>query len=230
MAAYDHQEQERLEEIKAWWQEWGGYVTALALVAVLVLAGFQGWRWWKANQAEGASTLYFAVSDAVEAKNLTHAKEAMAKLATGFRSTGYAPRAALLTAKSLWDADDKAGAQAQLQWVIDNASESDLKDIARYRLAETLVEEEKFDDAILMLSAKHSPVFEGLYADIRGDALYGAGRHDEARAAYQAALLKVEGAYRTFVQLKLDGLGGPVNPAAPADGSNASDAPSGNAP
>jgi predicted negative regulator of RcsB-dependent stress response len=213
MAVYDHQEQEQLEEIKAWWQDWGGYVTAIAVAVCLVVFSVQGWRWWKAQQANSASTLYFAVSDALNTKNDTRAKEAMAQLAADYNGTGYAPRAALLLAESLWTRGDKTGAQTQLQWVIDRSSESDLKDIARYRLAETLIDERKFDDALRTLDAKHSPAFEGLYADTRGDALLGAGRRDEARTAYQTALLKVDNPYRNVVQTKLDGLGGPVNPA-----------------
>ncbi|MDR0769910.1 MAG: tetratricopeptide repeat protein [Burkholderiales bacterium] len=224
MAVYDHQEQEQLEDIKAWWNEWGGYVTAIVMTLLLVVLAVMGWRWWKAEQAKSASTLYFAVSDAVHAKDGTRAKEAMTQLATGYGGTGYAPRAALLLAESLWSGGDKAEAQAQLQWVIDRASESDLKDIARYRLAETLIDEQRFDDALRTLDAKHSPVFEGLYADTRGDALLGAGRRDEARLAYQTALLKVDNPYRNVVQIKLDGLGGPLNPA------TADSAPTGNTP
>ena len=227
MAVYDHQQQEQLEDIKAWWQDWGGYITAIAVAAIVVMGGIFGWRGWKTHQADGASTLYFAVSDAVRAKNDARAKEALAQLTEGYGGTGYAPRAALLLAQSLWGGGDKAGAQAQLQWVIDHASESDLKDIARYRLAETLIEERKFDDALRALDAKHSPAFEGLYADTRGDALLGAGRRDEARAAYQTALLKVDNPYRNVVQIKLDGLGGPVNP---ADNSSAPTAPTGKTP
>jgi len=214
MAVYDHQEQEQLEDIKAWWKDWGGYITAIVLVACLALFAVQGWRWWKAQQAESASTLYFTINDAVRAKDNARAKEAMNQLASGYSGSGYAPRGAFLLAESLWTGGDRAGAQAQLQWVIDHASENDLKDIARYRLAETLIDEQKFDEALRSLDAKHSPAFEGVYADTRGDALLGAGRRDEARAAYQTALLKVDKQYRDIVQTKLDGLGGPVNPAA----------------
>ncbi|MDR2710903.1 MAG: tetratricopeptide repeat protein [Burkholderiales bacterium] len=226
MAVYDHQEQEQLEDIKAWWKDWGGYITAILVAICLVLFGLQGWRWWKAQQAESASTLYFTVGDAVRVKDSARAKEAMTQLAASYGSTGYAPRAALLLADLLWSGSDKAGAQAQLQWVIDRASESDLKDIARYRLAEVLIEDQKFDDALRTLDAKHSPAFEGLFADTRGDALLGAGRRDEARAAYQTAILKLDNPYRNIVQTKLDGLGGPVNPAA-AENSGAPATPTG---
>jgi predicted negative regulator of RcsB-dependent stress response len=229
MAAYDHQEQEQLEELKAWWKEWGGYVIAMAAAALLVVFSVQGWRWWNIKQAESASMLYYTVSDALDANDNARAQTAMAQLAAGYRSSSYAPHAALLLAKSLWDDGNKAGAQEQLQWVIDHASESDLKDIARFRLAETLIEEQKFDDALRTLDAKHSPSFEGLFADTRGDALLGAGRRDEARAAYQSALFKVDNPYRNVVEIKLDALGGPVNPGAAVSDETPA-APTGNTP
>ena len=63
-----------------------------------------------------------------------------------------------------------------------------------------------------MLDAKHADAYAGLYADLRGDALAAAGRRDEARAAYQAAIAKLDAktAYRQFVQVKLDSMGGAV--------------------
>ena len=110
----------------------------------------------------------------------------------------------------LWNAGDKAGAKAQLQWVVDRASDDDLKQIARYRLAEVLLDEKNVDEALKVLDAKHSDAYAGLYTDLRGDALAAAGRTAEARAAYQLALAKIDAktAYRNFVQVKLDALGG----------------------
>jgi hypothetical protein len=136
----------------------------------------------------------------------------MATLRDQYGSTSYAPRGALLYAKQLWSAGDKAGAKAQLQWVIDRASDDDLKQVARYRLAEALLDEKNVDEALKVLDAKHADAYAGLYADLRGDALAAAGRNDEARAAYQVALAKLDAktAYRNFVQVKLDSLGGAI--------------------
>ena len=57
----------------------------------------------------------------------------MLQLVDKFGGTAYAPRAALVYAKMLFDAGDKAGAKSQLTWVIDHADEDELKAIARYR-------------------------------------------------------------------------------------------------
>ena len=210
MAVYDLEEQESIEDLKAWWARWGTLVTWIAVAVAAVIVAVQGWRWWRASSAEAASALYAAVQSASPGEGAAKAKDAMATLADRYAGTGYAPRAALLRAKQLWADGDKAGARAQLTWVVDHADDDDLKQIARFRLAEVLVDEKQYDEALKVLDAKHADAYAGLYADLRGDALAAAGRRDEARAAYQAALAKIDAktAYRQFVQVKLDSMGG----------------------
>ena len=219
MAVYDREEQERVEDLKAWWARWGNTASWVAIGVAAVIVGVQGWRYWQANRAEAASALYYAVSQAGRTGDAAKAKDAMATLAGQYGGTAYAPRGALLYAKQLWSAGDKAGAKAQLQWVVDRASDEDLKQVARYRLAEVLLDEKNVEEALKVLDAKHADAYAGLYADLRGDALAAAGRNDEARAAYQVALAKIDAktAYRNFVQVKLDALGGAIaSGAAPA--------------
>jgi predicted negative regulator of RcsB-dependent stress response len=218
MAVYDLEEQEKLDDLKAWWHRWGNTITTIVAVACIALAGVQGWRWWTGKQAEEASALYAGLSQASRANDLAKAKDATAALEDRFARTGYAPRGALVLAKLLFDSGDTAGARTHLQWVIDRADETELKEIARYRLAELLLNEKQYDEALKVLDAKHGDPFAGLYADLRGDALAAAGRPAEARAAYQLALAKIDAKsqYRNYVQVKLDSLGGTDVPPAPA--------------
>ena len=216
MAVYDLEEQDQLDDLKAWWKRWGNLVTWIALVACIGLAAFQGWRWWTAKQAEEASALFSAMSQAARTQDLAKAKDATAQLAGKYSGTGYAPRAALVLAKMLFDSGDTAGAKAQLTWVIDKSDETDLKEIARFRLAEVLVNDKQYDEALKMLDAKHGAPYAGLYADLRGDALAAAGRTADARAAYADALAKLDSksSYKQYVQVKLDAIGGAPAPAA----------------
>ena len=218
MAVYDLEEQEQLDDLKAWWHRWGNAVTAVVVAACIAAAGVQGWRWWTANQSEEASALFTGLSQAVRAQDLTKAKEATAQLEDKYSRSGYSARAALVLAKMLFDSGDTAGAKTQLQWVIDKSDEADLKEIARYRLAEVLVNDKQYDEALKMLDAKHGASYAGLYADLRGDALAMAGRAADARAAYADALTKLDAksTYKQYVQVKLDALGGANAPAAPA--------------
>jgi predicted negative regulator of RcsB-dependent stress response len=136
--------------------------------------------------------IYGALTQAVRANELPKAKEAGAQLADNFGRTGYAPRGALMLAKALFDSGDAAGAKAQVQWVISHSDEEALKAVARYRLAEILLNDKQYDEALKVLDAKHGDSFAGLYADLRGDALSAAGRNEEAKAAYQLALAKLD--------------------------------------
>lgn len=224
MATYDLEEQEQLDDLKAWWKQWGNLITGVIVAIAVGILAVQGWRWWQAHQAEQAAVLYNAVTAAVKANDVAKAKEAIAQLNDRFGSTGYAARAALLVAKTLFDNGDKAGAAAQLLGVIERSSEEELKEIARLRLAEVQLDQKQYDDALRTLDAKHDEAFAGIYADLRGDVLLAAGRNPDARAAWQTALTKLDAnsPYHAYVQAKLDAAGGPL---ASAAGSAASSAP-----
>ena len=210
MAVYDLEEQEKLDDLKAWWEQNSKYVSAAVLVVALVVIGVQGWRWYQRTQAEQASVLYQAVSQAARANDVSKAKEPASQIVDRFARTAYAPRAALLYAKMLYDSGDKAGARAQLQWVVDHASGDELKAIARFRLAQAMLDEKQYDDALKTLDVKTDDAFAGLFADLKGDILAAAGKSAEAKSAYETALAKIDpkSPYRAFVQVKFDALGG----------------------
>jgi len=212
MAAYDLEEQEKIDDLKAWWNQYGNTISVGVILACVVIGGVQGWRWWSGRRAAEASVLYAAVSDGARKNDPAKVKDAMAQLADKFGGTAYAPRGALLYAKVLFDAGDKNGAKTQLSWVIEHADEEELRAIARYRLAEVQLDEKQYDEALKTLDAKRPASFNGLYADLRGDALMAAGRTADARAAYQEALatLDPKSQYRGYVQVKLDAAGGPA--------------------
>ena len=210
MAVYDLEEQEKLDDLKAWWEQNSKYVSAAVLVVALVVIGVQGWRWYQRTQAEQASVLYQAVSQAAKANDVSKAKEPASQIVDRFARTAYAPRAALLYAKMLYDSGDKAGARAQLQWVVDHAPGDELKAIARFRLAQAMLDEKQYDDALKTLDVKTDDAFAGLFADLKGDILAAAGKNAEAKSAYETALAKIDpkSPYRAFVQVKFDALGG----------------------
>jgi predicted negative regulator of RcsB-dependent stress response len=213
MAAYDLEEQDKLADLKAFWARWGNIISAVVTVLCLAVIGFQGWNWYQKSQAQKASVFYAAVSEVAssnaEKKELTKAKEATASLIAQFPNTGYAPRAALLLAKQLFDAKDLDGAKAQLAWVAGNAKELELRQIARLRTAYIALDQKKYDEALSQLDGKFDASMEGLVADAKGDVFAASGKPADARAAYTAALEKLDAKAqsRQFVQLKLDSLG-----------------------
>ena len=175
MAVYDLEEQDQLDDLKAWWARWGNTVVT-ALVDRLRHRGRRAGLALVERQAEEAAALFAACRRRRARTTSPRPRMRRRRLTTSTRGTGYAPRAALLLAKMQFDAGDTAAARAQLQWVVDHADEQELKEIARYRLAELLLNDKQYDEALKVLDAKHGDPFAGLYADLRGDALAAAGR------------------------------------------------------
>ena len=129
-------------------------------------------------------------------------------LMEGFPSSGYASRAALISAQASFDTGDLQNTKSRLQWTLDNSKEDELKDLVRLRLAGVLLDEKKYGEAVGLLETKHGESFDGLYADLKGDILSAMGKPADARAAYQIALEKIggKGTYHNIVQMKMDAL------------------------
>ena len=179
MAVYDLEEQDKLEDLKAWWKQWGNTIAGVVVAVCVGVIAVQGWRWWSQHQAGQASVLYAAVNSATREGDAAKAKDAMAQLADKYGGTGYAPRGALLVAALLFEKGDKAGAKAQLAAIIDKDAEDELKQIARLRLAAIFFDDKQYDDALRTLDAKHDDAFTGIYADVRGDILAATIRDSE---------------------------------------------------
>jgi predicted negative regulator of RcsB-dependent stress response len=214
--AYDHDEQEQLASLKAWWNQYGNLVTGLLIVALIAYAGWSGWNYYQRNQAIQASQLYHGLQRSMEAKDLAKLQRAAADMQTKFEGTVYAQMTALAVAKAAFDAGDLTTAKTQLRWAIDNARDEEYKSIAKLRLAGILLDEKAFDEGLKLLSTDFPASFAGVVADRKGDILIAQEKVSEARAAYQLALEKTDqnSPGRQLIQLKLDAIGGAAPKAA----------------
>lgn len=208
--AYDLEEQEQIDAVKDWWKQNGRLVLFAAIAAAVAFAGVTGWRQYQARQSEQASQLFAELERAAQAADAKKVGEVAGQLMDKYPRTGYAPMAALVAAKTSFDAGDLKAAATGLAWAAEHARDDETEAIARLRLAGVRLDEGQPAEALRLLEQKHPDAFAGLYADLRGDALVAQGQQAEARAAYQLALQKLapEGTYRLVVQAKLDGLGG----------------------
>jgi predicted negative regulator of RcsB-dependent stress response len=207
---YDLEEQEKIDELKAWWKQYGQMVIAVAVAACVGAAAAAGWQWYKRSQSEQASRLYGTLEKAMQANDLKQIRDVSGQLMDKFGGTAYGPMAALAAAKANFEAGDAKSAAAQLRWTVEHARDEGIAATARLRLAGVLLDENKYDDALKLLEAGHPDAFIGLFEDRKGDIYVAQGKTVEAKAAYKAALEKLpaEGNYRNLVQVKLDGLGG----------------------
>jgi predicted negative regulator of RcsB-dependent stress response len=209
MATLDLQEQEQLDALKAWWNDNRNQILGALLIVVVVMGGWRGWHYYQNKQSYGAAALYQQFIEQLASNDTKRINDAATAVTDKFGSTAYAARAELLAARVNEQANDPARAKTQLQWVIDNAREDTLKDVARLRLAAVLLDEKKYADALTLLEAKHPDSFDGLFADLKGDVFSAQGKIDEARSAYKLAYEKIDAQsiYRSLIQMKLDALG-----------------------
>jgi predicted negative regulator of RcsB-dependent stress response len=211
MAFYDLEEQEQLAALKGWWKQWGMLLLLGIGLALAALAGYQIWLWYKNEQAIKAADLYASLHKHIRAGDVKQAREAAATLTQTYSGTGYAGLGSLVAARLNFDAGDLAAAKQNLQWVLDNMRDEDVKSVARFRLASVLLDQKAYDDALKLLDVKPEHPMAGLYADLRGDVLAAKGSVAEARAAYQTAYEKTDpkSPYRNLIQIKIDALGVP---------------------
>jgi len=209
MAALDLHEQEQVEAIKAWWKENGNKVLGMLLVVVVAIGGWRGWQYYQQEQSTEAAAMYAEFTNQLDSNDAKRVNDVAAIVMGKYAYSGYAPRAALLAAQVNEQVGEPVRAKTQLHWVIDHAEEDGLKDVARLRLAALLLDEQKYDDALKLLETKHPASFDGLYADLRGDALSAQGKNAEARSAYKLAYEKTDAKsmYRDLIQIKMDALG-----------------------
>jgi predicted negative regulator of RcsB-dependent stress response len=210
MSAYDHEEQEQLAAIKAWWNERGGLVLLAVTLVLAAVAAWNGWQWYQRSKAVEAAQVYAELQRVAGAKDLGKVKAAAGTIMENYSRTIYAPLAALTSAKAHFDGNDLKTARVQLQWAVDNARDPEIQAIARMRLASLLIDEKAYDEALRVLDATHDPVFAGRFLEVRGDVLAASGKKSDARAAYRAAMDKADArdpTTRELLQMKLDGLG-----------------------
>ena len=208
--AYDLEEQEQIDALKAWWNENRRLVMLAVVAAALAAAAVTGWRWYTERQNTQASQLYSSLEKAVRSADAAQVKTLAAQVVAQYPRTAFASMAALIGAKVDFDAGDLKGAATQLEWAAANARDDATKALAQLRLAAVRLDEKQYDQALQLLDRKPPEAFEGLYADLRGDVLVAQGKLPEARAAYKQALEKLptESTFRLMVQAKLDGIGG----------------------
>ncbi len=213
----DLEEQEQLDQLKAFWKRWGNLISWVLIVALAGYAGWTAWQSWQRSQAVKAGALYDELDRAAAAGDATRAARAFADMKERYPRTAYAGQAALLAAKSQFEQGQADEARATLAWAADNAVEDEYRTLARLRSAGILYDQKKYDEAIKQLDAASSAKeFAALLADRRGDVLLAKGDRDAAKAAYANAWKQMEPGldYRQIVAAKLTALG--AAPEAPA--------------
>lgn len=205
----DLEEQEQLDQLKAFWKQYGNLVTWLLIAVLAGVAAWNGWNWWQREQAVGASGMYDELERSAAAGDVNAITRVATDLRTRYPRTTYAQQGALLAARWQFEKGQIEPAREALNWVIAQSGEPELRALAKLRLAGLLADEKKHDEALKQLESIDVKGFEGIAADRRGDVLAAMGKAEEAKAAYNQALKGLDSqlSYRRLVEAKLSALG-----------------------
>jgi predicted negative regulator of RcsB-dependent stress response len=206
----DLQEQEQIDDLKAFWKQYGDLITWTLVVVLAGFAAWNGWNTWQRSQGAKAGALFDQIEQAVQAGDAERAARVFADLKERYPRATYTQQAALLAARLQYEKGQTDAARAALEWAAEHAGDDAYKAAARLRLAGLLMDAKDYDKALAQLDGIKDKAFEALVIDRRADVLLAQGKRDDARNAYQAALKTMDPTldYRRVVEAKLASLGG----------------------
>jgi len=197
-------EKEQLEEMRAWWTEYGRYVIAGVVIAVGLLFGFNQYESSKLAAQVEASVLYESLTEHVADGDLDDAESVAEDLATNYANTAYAAQSNLAMAKLYMDKNRDQDAADVLNELLAMRGNKALKQVGRLRLARIFLYQDKAQEVVDLLADQDDEAFAALFAEVRGDAFAALGQVAAAGDEYRVALADTSQTInRGIVQMKL---------------------------
>jgi predicted negative regulator of RcsB-dependent stress response len=194
---------EKAEAIKQWWRDNGRTVVFAAFISALAVFAGRYWIVYQKQMSEQAAQTYHQVLNFLSDQETAEADSYTQKLLSDFSGTPYSVFAALDMASVSVANGDKATAKTYLQWVAENAELTGHKQLAVLRLANLLVSEGLYDEALAKIEESDSAAFASLFAELKGDIFVQQVKLDEAKIAYLAAIAEVAASEPRFTLLKM---------------------------
>ena len=73
--AYNLQDQEQIDELKAFWKTYGNSLMWLAVIALACFAGWRAWNWYQDSHAQDAAAEYAGLVSSAEAGKVEQVRE-----------------------------------------------------------------------------------------------------------------------------------------------------------
>jgi len=200
-------EDEQVEAIKKWWKENGKSVIGGVVLGFAIIGGWKGWQGWQQSEGETASMLYDNFRQAIRTERLDKAVDDGKRLIGEHGGSAYASFTGLELARISYAKGEKAAAKEHLQWVADSAPDPTLREVARLRLGQLLLDMGELDALQDLMAQPPLEAFTGEFSVLRGDLARAQGDDAAARKAYEQALAAgIEDA--VLVRMKLVDVGG----------------------
>ncbi len=210
-------DEESIELIKQWWKDNGTFLLVGIGVVIAAVLGWQAWQKYQKEQAELASSRFTQYREAVQPDSQSSSETRallLQQLKDEHSATGYGALAGLLEAKRLVERSELDAASKELEWVVQNASNDEIADLARLRLARVHWAKGDVDRALKDLAAVDTAGYVSLIEELRGDLLLAKGDRAGAHAAYVRAIAADEGTPQPVLEIKRDDVAMAAKPAA----------------
>ena len=136
----------RREQLRKLWDRFAPYVIGMAVLIVVVTAGYRGWEYWKLRQAQASGDRFLAalqLADQGKHAEAITALQAIEKDGSG----GYPVLAAFRIAAEKAAGDDDSGAVAEYDAIAARGGISDdMRTLARLRAALLVIDQVDFPD------------------------------------------------------------------------------------
>jgi predicted negative regulator of RcsB-dependent stress response len=199
-------DEEKGEEIIAWWREnWLSVISGVVL-AISIIFGYQYWQSHQEKQSMAASSIYSEMLEKMNGNALDGLFTQAAKLKADYAGTAYAPLGALLAAKAHAANNDNEKALTELNWTLENADQKIVVDLAKMQLARLQVAMQQYDNAESILSQSFPAAWQSGVDELKGDIQLAKNNIDEAKALYESAIRSSKGESTEYLQMKLDNL------------------------
>jgi predicted negative regulator of RcsB-dependent stress response len=220
-------EDEQLEEVKRLVREYAPWIIPAMIVGLGFVFGYRYYHSHQEQRAFNASAQFSSMNAAIQSNDRAKARQLAGALIKDYPGSPYADQAQLAIARMDVDDGQDANAIEPLTQVMEHSADSELRHVARLRLARVQIDQQKPDDAIKTLSDDPG-AFAAAYDEVRGDAYYAKKDLTQAAEQYKAALAagSAHSTDSALLELKLADLGVPQTPPAAPAGAAAAPAPS----
>jgi predicted negative regulator of RcsB-dependent stress response len=204
VSVYDSDD-EQVEALKKWWNENGRSIVVGMVLGLGAVFGWQSWTQHQEQVASQASLRYEKMAIAIQAGSVESAVKQGEKIVTEWPESSYAAFASLDMAKIKLSQGDSEAVKQHYEWVLNNAKDPSLKQLARLRMARILLSTNNIEGAEALVAKADKDSYAGEFAALRGDIAKAKKEFAAARTAYTEALNSNAGNSR-IIQMKLDDL------------------------
>jgi predicted negative regulator of RcsB-dependent stress response len=183
---------EQLEHVKRVAAEYGPWTIGAVILGLVFVTGYRYYQAHQNQRALAAAARFDGMAAAVERKDETKVRQIADGLTKDFPGSPYADQAQLALAGLYVDRGEDANAIAPLTDVMEHSKDTELRRIARLRLARVMIDQGKPDDALNLLSSE-AGAFAARYHEVRGDAYHAKHEPQKAVEEYKAALAESGG-------------------------------------